>query len=90
MLCQNPWSEYTVSGLKHWYCMLNAFLFQWTHITDAQTQCSGIAYNLNLLPIGMVTPGLTIFVEKKDDVFDMHWCDVHIKINWHITLVLGQ
>jgi len=29
----------------------------------------------------MVTPGLTIFVEKKDDVFDMHWCDVHIKIN---------
>ena len=80
--------------------MLNAFLFQWTHITDAQTQCSGIAYNLIPLPIGMVTPGLTIFVEKKDDVLDMHryivnyngpeTTDVDIKINWHIPIVLGQ
>jgi hypothetical protein len=52
--------------------MLNAFFFQRTHIKDKQTQCSGIAYNLIPLPIDMVTPGLTIFVQKKDDVLDMH------------------
>jgi len=52
--------------------MLNAFFFKLTHIKDEQTQCSVIAYNLIPLPIGMVTPALTIFIQKKDDVLDMH------------------
>jgi len=51
--------------------MLNAFFFQLTHIKDEQTQCSVIAYSLIPLPIGMVTLGLAIFVQQKDDVLDM-------------------
>ena len=80
--------------------MLNAFLFQWTHIKDAQTQCSVIGYNLIPVPISMVTPGLAVFVQKKDNVFDIHsyivayngpeTTDVDVKINWHIPIAFGQ